>query len=92
MVDVTQHVVARRIGQAIGQELRAEVEPRDAAAIGQLAQLPVGQVARMPAHGARVRVRGGERAPRRCAHILEPRVVEVRHVHDDAAALQLAHA
>ena len=46
----------------------------------------------MPAHGARVGVRGGEGPRRGRAHVLEARVVQVRHVHRDAAQLQLAHA
>ena len=45
----------------------------------------------MPAYGARVGVRGGERTVGHGAHVLEACVVQVRHVHGNAPPLQLAH-
>ena len=62
MVDVEQHVVARGIGTVFAHEISAEIEARNAAAINERAEHIVGEIARVAAHGARVRMRRRERA------------------------------
>ena len=54
MIDVAQRIVARGLFPTVVQEVVVVVEPDDAAAIGDLAQLPVSEIALVPADGARI--------------------------------------
>ena len=62
MVDVEQHVVARGIVAVFAHEISAEIEAHNAAAVGERTEHIVGEIARVAAHGARVRMRRRERA------------------------------
>jgi hypothetical protein len=79
------------VGPVGAQEPDVEVDPDEAAALADRAQLVVGEVARRRAEHVRAGVRGDERRSARRRHVPEPARVEVREVDQDSQLGARAH-
>ena len=87
MLDVAHDGVHVRAAE----KRRVEVQPDHAAAVADGAEEVVGEVARVRAHGAAVRVRSDHRAEPEAHRVPRRRLRQVRHVRQHPVGIQRAH-